>query len=99
MYVNDIKIYYMLITCKLQLGISLSVYLVQLYGDGMQTRSFQYVSDLVSGLIALMNSNYSQPVNIGNPDEHTIKDFAVIINELVGELFAYFLLESSPDEL
>ncbi|KAK2181735.1 hypothetical protein NP493_383g01045 [Ridgeia piscesae] len=57
---------------------------ITLYGDGMQTRSFQYVSDLVSGLIALMNSNYSQPVNIGNPDEHTIKDFAVIINQLVG---------------
>ena len=40
---------------------------------------FQYVSDLVNGLILLMNSNYSQPVNIGNPDEHTIGDFAKII--------------------
>jgi len=79
--------------------VSLSVYLLQLYGDGMQTRSFQYVSDLVSGLIALMNSNYSQPVNIGNPDEHTIKDFAVIINQLVGKLFAYLLLKSGPLEL
>ena len=86
-------------TLKLQLGVSLSLYLLQLYGDGMQTRSFQYVSDLVSGLIALMNSNYSQPVNIGNPDEHTIKDFAVIINQLVGELFTYFLSESGPHEV
>lgn len=44
----------------------------QVYGSGKQTRSFQYVSDLVDGLIALMNSNYSLPVNLGNPTEHTI---------------------------
>eukprot|EP00049_Salpingoeca_infusionum_P018624 m.358039 g.358039 ORF g.358039 m.358039 type:complete len:463 (+) comp18021_c0_seq1:142-1530(+) len=53
------------------------------YGDGKQTRSFQYVSDLVAGLIALMNSDYSQPVNIGNPDEYTMSDFAEKIVELV----------------
>lgn len=47
-------------------------------GDGSQTRSFQYVDDLVRGLIALMNSNYSGPVNIGNPDEYTVKDFAEV---------------------
>ena len=57
---------------------------IQVYGDGMQTRSFQYVTDLVDGLMALMNSNYTQPVNIGNPDEHTINDFAKIIKGLVG---------------
>ncbi|KAG1471787.1 hypothetical protein G6F56_001924 [Rhizopus delemar] len=54
-----------------------------LYGDGEQTRSFQYVHDLVDGLILLMNSNYSEPVNIGNPDEYTIKDFANTIREMV----------------
>lgn len=43
-----------------------------MYGSGEQTRSFQYVSDLVDGLVALMNSNYSLPVNLGNPVEHTI---------------------------
>lgn len=43
-----------------------------MYGKGNQTRSFQYVSDLVGGLIALMDSNYTQPVNLGNPTEHTI---------------------------
>lgn len=48
---------------------------LQIYGDGSQTRSFQYVSDLVDGLIALMNSNYTQPVNLGNPIESTIKGF------------------------
>jgi UDP-glucuronate decarboxylase len=45
----------------------------QIYGDGSQTRSFQYVSDLVDGLVALMNSNYTMPVNLGNPIESTIK--------------------------
>ena len=40
-----------------------------IYGSGEQTRSFQYVSDLVSGLLALMALDYSQPVNIGNPGE------------------------------
>ncbi|KAK3610899.1 hypothetical protein CHS0354_000080 [Potamilus streckersoni] len=59
-------------------------YAKQVYGEGTQTRSFQYVTDLVEGLVALMNSNYSQPVNLGNPDEHTIMDFADIIKRLVG---------------
>ena len=44
-----------------------------IYGEGQQTRSFQYVDDLVSGLVALMNGNYSQPVNLGNPEEFTVK--------------------------
>lgn len=57
---------------------------ITVYGEGDQTRSFQYVSDLVDGLVALMNSNYSKPVNIGNPDEHTILEFAEIIRKLVG---------------
>lgn len=41
-------------------------------------------SDLVSGLIALMNSDYSQPVNLGNPEEHTIKEFAEIVQKVIG---------------
>jgi nucleoside-diphosphate-sugar epimerase len=51
--------------------------------SGEQTRSFQYVSDLVRGLILLMNSNLSQPCNIGNPDETTIKQFAERIQTLI----------------
>ncbi|KAI6191563.1 UDP-glucuronate decarboxylase [Aphelenchoides bicaudatus] len=57
---------------------------ITIYGAGNQTRSFQYVSDLVDGLVLLMNSNSSLPVNLGNPEEHTIQDFAVIIRDLVG---------------
>ena len=57
---------------------------ITIYGSGNQTRSFQYVSDLVDGLIALMNSDYSQPVNIGNPEEHSIGTFATMIREMVG---------------
>eukprot|EP00123_Amoebidium_parasiticum_P013029 comp21719_c0_seq1/m.30700 comp21719_c0_seq1/g.30700 ORF comp21719_c0_seq1/g.30700 comp21719_c0_seq1/m.30700 type:complete len:403 (-) comp21719_c0_seq1:104-1312(-) len=56
---------------------------ITVYGKGDQTRSFQYVEDLVDGLMALMNSNYSQPVNLGNPDEYTIKDFAVMIQQMI----------------
>lgn len=46
------------------------------YGSGEQTRSFQYISDLVRGLVKLMHSDYSKPVNIGTQDEYTILDFA-----------------------
>ena len=52
---------------------------ITIYGDGSQTRSFQYVDDLVNGLVKLMNGNYDQPVNIGNPDEYSIKEFATKI--------------------
>lgn len=54
----------------------------QVYGDGNQTRSFMYVSDLVEGLEKLMASNYSQPVNLGNPEEHTVLEFAELIKKL-----------------
>ncbi|XP_064394685.1 UDP-glucuronic acid decarboxylase 1-like isoform X2 [Halichondria panicea] len=53
------------------------------YSPGDQTRSFMYVSDLVTGLIALMGSNYSLPVNLGNPEEHTITEFAQIILDML----------------
>ena len=52
------------------------------YGDGMQTRSFQYVSDLVEGVYRLLMSSENEPVNIGNPGEYTIKQFAEVINQL-----------------
>lgn len=54
------------------------------YGDGSQTRSFCYVSDLVEGIIRLMNSKLNEPVNIGNPEELSVLDFAKIIKRLTG---------------
>jgi len=57
---------------------------ITIYGSGEQTRSFQYVSDLVSGLVALMESGYTQPVNIGNPEEKSINTFARLIRDMVG---------------
>ncbi|MBZ0279593.1 MAG: SDR family oxidoreductase [Anaerolineae bacterium] len=54
------------------------------YGDGAQTRSFQYVSDLVEGLYRLLMSDFNDPVNIGNPDEMTILEFANMVNEVTG---------------
>ena len=54
------------------------------FGDGSQTRSFCYVDDLVEGIYRLLLSDYSAPVNIGNPDEITIGDFAEEIIKLTG---------------
>ncbi|NEQ36461.1 MAG: NAD-dependent epimerase/dehydratase family protein [Okeania sp. SIO3I5] len=59
-------------------GIPLTV-----YGDGSQTRSFCYVSDLVEGFIRLMNQDFIGPVNIGNPGEYTILELAQKIQEMV----------------
>lgn len=50
------------------------------YGDGAQTRSFCYVDDLVDGILALLESSEHMPVNIGNPHEVTIREFAELIN-------------------
>ena len=58
--------------------------IIYLYGDGLQTRSFCYVDDQVEGIYRLLLSDYHLPVNIGNPDEITIKDFADEIIKLTG---------------
>ncbi|MCY7361272.1 MAG: SDR family oxidoreductase [Ignavibacteria bacterium] len=57
---------------------------ITVFGDGSQTRSFCYVDDLVEGIYRLLLSDYSFPVNIGNPDEITIKEFAEEIIKLTG---------------
>lgn len=54
------------------------------FGDGSQTRSFCYVDDLIEGIYRLLQSDYSNPVNVGNPDEITIGDFAEEIIKLTG---------------
>jgi len=57
---------------------------VTIFGSGRQTRSFCYVSDLVDGIIRLMESNVNEPVNIGNPHEMTIEEIARMIIKLTG---------------
>jgi len=54
------------------------------FGDGSQTRSFCYVSDEIRGIIALAESGYHDPVNIGNPDEFTLLELAETVKEVTG---------------
>lgn len=53
------------------------------YGDGTQTRSFQYIDDLLEGIVRLMQTDYHLPVNLGNPQEFTILDLAEVVRDLV----------------
>ena len=57
---------------------------ITIYGDGSQTRSFCYVSDEVRGLLALLDSEITGPVNIGNPVETTILELAKLIIDITG---------------
>lgn len=57
---------------------------ITVFGDGSQTRSFQYVDDLVEGIVRLLKSDYHLPVNIGNPEEISILEFSEEIIELAG---------------
>ena len=57
---------------------------ITIYGDGSQTRSFCYVGDLVRGLVAMLDSTETGPINLGNPEEFTIRDFAELVLRLTG---------------
>ena len=57
---------------------------ITVYGDGKQTRSFCYVSDLVEGIVRLLGAGHGGPVNLGNPREMTVLEFAQTILRLVG---------------
>ena len=82
------------------IGQSLRSEALTVYGDGSQTRSFQYVHDLVEGVIRLFNSDIIMPVNIGNPTEMTILDFARVVNEITdnpgGIVFKDKRIEGDP---
>ena len=71
---------------------------ITIYGDGLQTRSFQYVDDLVSGLITLMESDYIGPYNIGNPVEFTIKELAEKVIEMTGSNSKIIYLDLPSDD-
>jgi dTDP-glucose 4,6-dehydratase len=66
------------------------------FGDGSQTRSFCYVDDLVDGIYRLLMSDYSQPVNIGNPQEITVLEFAKEILALVNNPKAHIIYNPLP---
>jgi dTDP-glucose 4,6-dehydratase len=55
-----------------------------IYGDGSQTRSVQYIDDLIEGTVRLMKSTETRPVNIGNPVEYTVKEVADLVLRLSG---------------
>lgn len=70
-----------------------------IYGDGLQTRSFCYVSDLVDGLVRMMNQDkYVGPVNMGNPGEFTMKELAEVVKELVDPKLDIKYLPATPDD-
>ena len=68
-----------------------------IYGEGLQTRSFCYVDDLIEGMIKLMNSNFIGPVNIGNPEEFTISQLAEIIRERINPELK-FIYKKLPED-
>ena len=68
-----------------------------LHGDGSQTRSFCHVSDEVRGLMSLLDSEYNLPVNVGNPDEFTMRELAELVIELTGSSSDIISVELPPE--
>ena len=71
---------------------------ITIYGDGSQTRSFCYVKDLIDGLIKLMNSNNSGPINIGNPEEITIINLAKLITNKINPNIKFVFKDLPQDD-
>ena len=71
---------------------------ITIYGDGSQTRSFCYISDLVDGMVRCMNGDYTGPLNVGNPHETSIKELAEIIVRLCGSKSGITCQELTPDD-
>jgi UDP-glucuronate decarboxylase len=73
---------------------------ITIYGDGSQTRSFQYVDDLIDGMMKMMNNNenFVGPVNIGNPHEFTIKELAEKVLEMIPESKSKIVYKDLPQD-
>ena len=71
---------------------------ITLNGDGSQTRSFCYVDDLINGMILLMQSEYRDPVNIGNPHEFSIKELAYLVRALINPNLEFQYKELPKDD-
>jgi dTDP-glucose 4,6-dehydratase len=68
------------------------------YGDGTQTRSFCFIDDEVRGIIALLDSSWNGPMNIGNPDEHTVLEFAKLVLDVTGSSSLIAFAELPDDD-
>ena len=71
---------------------------ITLYGDGKQTRSFCYVDDLINGMTLLMESDFQSPINIGNPNEFSIKELADMVKELINPNLEFEFKEMPKDD-
>ena len=73
---------------------------ITIYGDGTQTRSFCYVSDTIEGLVRMMNqqNGFTGPVNLGNPDERSVRELANIVIELTGSRSGLVFLNLPDDD-
>ena len=71
---------------------------ITVFGDGSQTRSFQYVDDLIEGIVRLLHSDTSDPVNIGNPDEVSIREFAEEVVALTGSQSSLTFVDLPSDD-
>lgn len=73
---------------------------ITIYGDGSQTRSFQYVDDLIEGMVLMMNNEdgFVGPVNLGNPDEFTIKELAEAVLEHIPESKSKIIRQELPQD-
>ncbi|ELW63068.1 40S ribosomal protein S4 [Tupaia chinensis] len=72
---------------------------IWVYGSRFLTPAFQSISDLVDGLVAIMNGSVSSPINLGNPEEHTILEFAQLIKNLLGRGSEIQFLSEAQDDL
>lgn len=70
---------------------------IEVYGDGTQTRSFCFVSDMIEGMCKLMNSDHTGPINLGNPNEYTMLELAKKIKELTSSSSQIVLSKGLPE--
>jgi dTDP-glucose 4,6-dehydratase len=71
---------------------------ITIYGDGSQTRSFCYVDDLIRGLVMMLDSTEPGPINLGNPEEFSIRDFAELVLRLTGSASSLVYLPLPQDD-
>lgn len=71
---------------------------ITIYGEGKQTRSCCYISDLINGLLLLMKSNYSGPINLGNPEEYSILEMAQCIKEYTNSSSSFLYVPLPEDD-